>query len=126
MKVPKGMEAVVFSSAYYKVHDFEKVHDFLIRLSEKGLFGSEKENPKTKTLKGCFIRDYPKGHWNPLAGTPGAKQVVGNVKIKNGILKIQANTKSGLKSIREILNQGLGKIIEFQREEFKDPREMLK
>lgn len=103
MKIPQGMEKVVFSFAYYKVRDFEKAHDFFIKLSEEGLFGSEKENRKARILIGCFIRDYPKGHWNPLASARGAKQVVGNVEIKNGILRIETNTKSDLESIRTII-----------------------
>ena len=125
MKIPKGMEAVVFSTAYYKVNDFGKVHDFFIKLSESGFFGSDKEDPKAKILSGSFIRDYPKGHWNPMASVKGAKQVVGNIEIKNSILKVEANTKSGLQGIMEILEQGLGSVLEFQSEEFKDPMEML-
>lgn len=126
MRIPQGMEPMVFSYAHYKVNDFDKVIDFFNKLYDNGLFGIDESNINKKEMSGSFIQDYPKGHWNPMASHPGAKQVLGSAKIENGILKVEAYTRGRLKKARELLEQGLGSSIEFQKEESMDIMEMMK
>ncbi len=38
MKIPQGMEQMVFSFAYYRVKDFEGILSFLKELEKNGLF----------------------------------------------------------------------------------------
>ena len=126
MKLPKGMEPMIFSYAYYKVNDFEKIIAFFKELEEKNLLVIDKCYSKKQTFIGAFVRPYPKGHWNPLSNMPGAVQILCGVEIKNQILKIDTKTKSGLEGFRKILEESLKGIIEFERQEFEDVMEMLR
>jgi len=126
MKIPKGMEPMVFSYAYYEIKDFDKVINFFNSAEDKGLFSIDRVGAEKKEMSGAFLRDYPKGHWNPSSNLPGAKQVVGSAEIKDNTLKVEAMTRGRLKQLREILEQVLGGSIEFQKQEFKDVMEMLR
>jgi hypothetical protein len=125
-KIPEGREEMIFSWEHYKVKDFEKTASFFQAFEKSNLFTIEKINPKKQTLKGAFLRPYPKGHWNPLAKMPGAIQVMGGAELKNGTLVIDTKTKGGLKGIKEILEENLGQAIEFEKDEYKDWRELVK
>lgn len=126
MKIPKGMEEVVFSSAYYRVKEFNVVCAFLSKWQESDLFAIEEINEKKQYLRGVFTRRYPKDHWNPLSKMPGAFQILGDAEIKDSMLKISLKTKSDLATVRKVFEDFIGKAIEFQREEFKNWRDALK
>jgi len=112
----KGMETMIFSNAYYKVHDFGKVAALFEKLEKEGQFNLHKMD--SQEIEGTFVRPYPKGHWNPLSALPGAMQVVGGVEVKGGILTIDTKTKSALAGLRGMLESGLAGAISFEREEF--------
>lgn len=125
-KIPEGMEEMIFSWAHYKVKDFEKIASFFQTLEKENLFAIEKINPKKQILKGAFLRPYPKGHWNPLANMPGAMQVMGGAELKDNTLVIDTKTKGGLKEIKEILEEDLSQAIEFEKDEYKGWRDLVK
>jgi len=120
MRMPKGMEPMIFSYAYYNVNDFGKIASFFETMQEGGFFAFDENNPEKEELIGSFVRDYPKGHWSPFANSPGAKQVMGSARIKDNILKIEARTKGTLKDFRKIIEENLTPFIEFDRVEYKD------
>ena len=124
MRNTKGMESLVFSYAYYEVADFKNLMEFFRILHDARLFNIDNCNEKKQKMRGAFIQDYPKNHWNYL-GLPGEKQVVGGAEIKEGILKIDAKTKSTLKMLRGLLEKTRKESIRFQKEEFEDITEML-
>jgi len=123
MKLPKGTELMVFSYAYYRVIEHEKLFWFFKTAEKCGLFAIDEFDAKTKKLSGAFVRDYPKGHWN---ASPGAKQAVGGAEVKNGMMTIDAKTKGGLDELRSIVEEWLPDAVKFERQEFKDVMEMLK
>lgn len=120
MKIPQGMEQMIFSYGYYEVLDFDKVKEFLTKLEEKDFFVFDKIDVKKKEINGTFIRDYPKNHWNPMSNTPGAKQVVGGFELKKSVLKIDTKTKSTLQELRNLFELELKEVIKFQRVEYED------
>ncbi|MBU0757607.1 MAG: hypothetical protein KKF44_06060 [Nanoarchaeota archaeon] len=126
MKIPEGMEQMIFSNAYYKVNEYENVFYIFNKLAEKDIFIIDEFNPRKKEMTGSFVRDYPKNHWNPASKFPGAKQVFGHMSIKNGILSIDAKTKLHHKEFRELIEGFLKYSIQFEREEFTDPMEMIR
>ena len=126
MTMPKGMEQMIFSYGYYEVLDFDKIKEFLTTLEEKDLFVVDRIDSEGKEINGSFIRDYPKNHWNPMSKNPGAKQVIGGVELKDGILKIDTRTKSALKELRGMFELGLKDSIKFQKVEYQDLMSLLK
>lgn len=126
VEISKGMEEMVFSFAYYRVKDFDRLLSFLKGLEKKGLFSIDELNIKSQKLSGTFLMEYPKDHWNPFSKMPGAKQVLGGAQIEGGYLKIDTRTKHSLSNLRDILEKTMKGLIEFEREEFQDVREMLK
>ena len=92
-----GMEEMIFSTAYYKITDFNKVAEFFKTLNEKEIFSIDKFDEETKKIDGAFLRLYPKNHWNPLAKSPTAKQVVGSASAINDVLKLETMTRSRLR-----------------------------
>ena len=120
------MENLIFSYAYYKIMDFEKMIAFFRELEEKEIFGIDKFNAEKKILSGSFTRSYPKDHWNPMAKFPGARQIVGQASAKEDTLKLETMTKSGLKQVRKLIESELGGAILFEKEEFKDPMEKFR
>ncbi|MFH1545585.1 MAG: hypothetical protein ABIE23_05900 [archaeon] len=125
MKIPEAMDKMVFSYAYYEMKDFSKLVPFFEALEKEDLFWIDECNKKKGLLKGTFVRDYPKGHWNHLAATPGAKQVAGGTEVKNGVLKIDAKTKSGLTALQEIIEESLSDSINFKKEEFEQVKQAI-
>lgn len=121
-------EQVVFSYAYYKVKDYDRVVSFFKDLKKRGLFNIDSHDSQSQKLDGTFVRDYPKNHWNPFSKLLGAKQVLGGAEIKDGILKCDTKTKSRLAKLRNLLETtpGVGDAIEFEKEEYEDIMEMLK
>lgn len=126
MKIPQGMEQMVFSFAYYRVKDFEGILYFLKELEKDDLFSIDEFNIKSQKLSGTFLMEYPKNHWNPFSKMAGAKQVIGGAEIKVGYLKIDTRTKHSLSNLRDILEKNMNGLIEFEREKFQDVMEMLK
>lgn len=126
MKIPQGMEQMVFSFAYYRVKDFDEILSFLKEFEKNGLFSIDEFNIKAQKLSGAFLREYPKNHWNPFSKMTGAKQVIGGAEIKEGYLKIDTRTKHSLSNLRDILEKNMNGLIEFEREEFQDVMEMLR
>ena len=53
-------------------------------------------------------------------------QVMGGAELKDKTLVIDTKTKGGLKAIKEILEEDLGQAIEFEKDEFKGWRELVK
>ena len=117
MRILQGTEQMIFSYAYYTIADVDSVMNFFNTLEDKGLFNIDNLSLKNKEMSGAFVQDYPKRHWNPMAGFAGAKQVIGGVEIKEGILKIDTKTKGGLKNLKLLLEQTLQNSIKFQKEE---------
>ncbi|MDI6738580.1 MAG: hypothetical protein QME12_08800 [Nanoarchaeota archaeon] len=122
MKLPEGTELLVFSYAYYRVIEHEKLFWFFKTAGKGGLFVIDSFKAKSNEMSGAFVRDYPKGHWNAIMG---GKQVLGGAEIKGGKLTIDAKSRGGLKVLREILETHIPDCIEFEREEFQDPMEEL-
>ncbi|MFH1849447.1 MAG: hypothetical protein ABH879_04645 [archaeon] len=120
MRIPKDMEPMVFSFAYYNVRDFDKLATFLQTMENKGFFIVDEHKPKKKKFVGSFVRDYPKGHWSPFAHRPGAKQVMGSANIRDGVLKLEARTKGTLDDFRKIIDENLADSVEFDRVEYRD------
>ncbi|MBI2653086.1 hypothetical protein HYX00_06475 [Candidatus Woesearchaeota archaeon] len=121
-----NMENLIFSYAYYKIADFDKLMAFFAGLQGKEMFSIEKADLDKKILSGAFIRPYPKNHWNPLAKSPNARQVMGNLSAKGDNLKLEAMTKSGLKTARDLIESELSGAVIFEREEYKDPLERFR
>jgi len=126
MKKQQGMEQMVFSYAYYKIKDYSKTLSFFKEMEKRRLFNIDSHDVESQELNGTFLMDYPKGHWNPFSQMPGAKQVIGSIEIKDGILKCEAHTKSRLVGLRSLLNESLEDAIEFEKEEYQDPLEMFR
>ncbi len=126
MELPHGMEPMVFSFVHYRVNDFDSVLSFLKGLEKNGLFVMDELDIKSHKLSGAFVRGYPKGHLSLFSRMLGAKQVIGGAQIKDGHLEIDAKTRSGLSGLRDEIENALGGLIEFEREEFQDVMEMFK
>ena len=116
-----NMENLIFSYAHYKIVDFYKLMEFFAGLQEKGMFSIEKADSGRKILSGAFIRPYPKNHWNPMAKSPTARQVIGHVSVNGDNFKIETMTKSGLKTARQLVESELGEAILFEKEDYEDP-----
>ncbi len=117
----EGMEQVIFSKAFYKVIDFEKVFEIFSKLYKDKVFSMDEWDKEKKTLTGSFVRPYPKGHWNPLSQRPGAMQVMGHVFLENGTLRIETMSKERLSAARKIIEPCLDDSLVFEYTEFKDP-----
>lgn len=126
MKLPKGTEQMVFCNAHYKIIEHENVFYLFQKLAEKDMFVIDDYKPRKKEMIGCFVRDYPKNHWNPASKNPGAKQILGDVRIKGGNLIIESKTKSQHKEFKGLVEEFLKYSIQFEKEEFMDPMEMLR
>ncbi len=120
------MENLIFSYAYYKIADFDKLMAFFKSLQDKEMFNIEQADSDRKILNGAFIRPYPKNHWNPLAKSPNARQVMGNLSAKGDNFKLEAMTRSGLKEARRLIESELGGAIIFEKEEYEDPMERFR
>ncbi|MGM0497517.1 MAG: hypothetical protein ACQESJ_06325 [Bacteroidota bacterium] len=126
MSISNDMGQMIFSYGYYDVLDFDKIKEFLTTLEEKDLFVADRIDSEGKEINGSFIRDYPKNHWSPMSKTPGAKQVIGGVELKKGILKIDTKTKNTLQELRDMFEVELKDSIKFQKVEYQDLMSLLK
>lgn len=121
-------EKLVFSYVYYKIKDYDRVVSFFKDLKRRGLFNIDSQDIQSQELNGTFVMAYPKNHWNPFSMLLGAKQVLGGAEIKDGILKCDTKTKSGLAKLRSLIETtpGVKDAIEFEKEEYEDIMERLK
>jgi len=126
MKIPEGMEPLVFSYAYYKVKEYGSIISFFRELENKGLFITNSHNSDLQKLNGTFVMECPEGDWNPLSTMPGAKLVLGGARITDGVLKCDTKTKSGLARLRYLLETNLKDAIEFEKEEYEDIMDKLR
>src|SRR3989338_6022812 len=102
-----NMEQLIFSYAYYLIADFDKLMAFFKALHENELFTIDTSSSDKKMLSGAFIRPYPKNHWSPFAKSSAGRQVIGHMSAKDGNLKLETMTKSGLKEARQLLESAL-------------------
>lgn len=117
----KGMDRLIFSKAFYKINDFEKVVEFFLNLEKDSIFSCHLLDKENQKLSGSFVRAYPKGHWNPLSQRPGAMQVMGDADLEEGELKISTMSKGNLSYARKLIEDSLKDKVIFEKEEFNDP-----
>jgi len=74
-----------------------------------------------------WTRFYPKNHWSPMSKSPGARQILGDIRINfDNTLTIQTKTKSWMiKSILHV-NNLLGKDLKLIDLNFQNPLDLYK
>lgn len=120
--IPAGKEPVFFSTAVFKIDNAELAMAKIEQLPDVDLTKEDKNGAHY-----TWTRAYPKGHWNPMSTMPGARQVIGNIRVNfNDTLKLETKTKSWMTGLIYYMMDVLGKGIKLISLKFQNPMDMLR
>jgi len=88
--VPEGKEPLYISKAVFKINNAELVIKKIEQHSDVNLTAKKKDG-----VDYMWSRAYPKGHWSLLSNMPGARQILGDIRINfDNTLTVETKTKS--------------------------------
>jgi hypothetical protein len=120
--LPPGKEPVFFSKAVFKIDNAELAMTEVGKLSDVDVTEETEEG-----VRYVWTRAYPKGHWNPLAGRLGARQVIGHIEIVyDNTLKLETQTKGWMTALIYHVISVLGREIKLTSLEFQNPMDMFR
>ncbi|PNS00581.1 hypothetical protein X928_04700 [Petrotoga miotherma DSM 10691] len=119
---PAGEEPMIFCTAVFKIGNAELAMSKLEKLSDVWLVDINEERAYY-----IWTRPYPKGHWNPISKTPGARQIIGEVQVNfDNTLTLETKTKSWITQLIHLMIGVLGEDIRLINLEFESPSDLLK
>jgi len=120
--VPVGREPLSFCKAVFKINNVKLAIKKIEQQGDIDLAGKDKNG-----VDFIWTRVYPKGHWSLMSKSPGARQILGDIRINfDKTLGIETKTKSWMiKSILYVRN-ALGKDIKLIDLNFQNPLDLLK
>lgn len=120
-RIPADKERLVFCTLHAELADLDEA---LAALGAQDDFLVEEEDDDEVVFR--RVRPYPKGHWSPLAGTPGALQAIGTVRVGPGYLEGEAPTRGWMVGLCMRLLDVLGKdAIAFDSVEEQDVQRLV-
>jgi len=120
--LPAGKEPVFFSTAIFKIDDAESAMEEIGRLRDVDLTDEDEG-----AAYYVWTRAYPKGHWNPMSNTPGARQIIGNIQVNfDNTLQLETKTKGWMTGLIYRMIDVLGTDIELVSLEFENPLDIFR
>jgi len=120
--LPTGREPMIFCTAILKIDNAELAISKIEKLSDVWLADINEER-----VYYIWTRPYPKGHWNPISKTPGARQIIGEIQVNfDNTLTLETKTKSWMTQLIHLMIDVLDEDIRLINLEFESPLDLLK
>ncbi len=119
--VPDGKEPLYISKAVFKINNAELAIKKIEQHNDINLTAKKKD-----VVDYMWSRAYPEGHWSPLSNMPGARQILGDIRINfDNTLTVETKTKSWMIKLILYMRKILGKEVKLINLEFQNPLDLL-
>lgn len=121
VELPEGQEQVVFTTVRFRVPDISALLAWM--RGREPEFSDEGEDEEG--IHFGWTRAYPKGHWSPFAGQPGARQSLGHIVVCGQEIYIETQTSSRAAVFAQLLHQKFPENLSIIQVEWKSWRDVL-